>query len=199
MAEQEGPEFGKADFVLLDEVTMEHFMENLRLRYGVGDLGGTGTGWRMWAPPRDADPVRAVTGAPPAPGDPKSFVVWGKQPRGRKSCPSLCVCPSIPTAVPPFPAHTPQEEPAVPRGALSACPAARRFSKGRIYTYIGEVVVAVNPYRPMGLYGPAAVEQYRGRELYERPPHLFALADAAYKAMKRRAKDTCIVISGERG
>uniref|UniRef100_A0A8B9UGL0 Myosin IG n=1 Tax=Anas zonorhyncha TaxID=75864 RepID=A0A8B9UGL0_9AVES len=105
MAEQEGPEFGKADFVLLDEVTMEHFMENLRLR----------------------------------------------------------------------------------------------FSKGRIYTYIGEVVVAVNPYRPMGLYGPAAVEQYRGRELYERPPHLFALADAAYKAMKRRAKDTCIVISGESG
>lgn len=42
MAEQEGPEFGKADFVLLDEVTMEHFMENLRLRYGVGDLGGDG-------------------------------------------------------------------------------------------------------------------------------------------------------------
>lgn len=32
MAELEGPEFGKADFVLLDEVTMEHFMENLRLR-----------------------------------------------------------------------------------------------------------------------------------------------------------------------
>lgn len=78
MAEQEGPEFGKADFVLLDEVTMEHFMENLRLRYGVGGFFG---GWRrMWATPRDADPVRAVTGAPPAPGDPKSFVVWGKQP-----------------------------------------------------------------------------------------------------------------------
>ncbi|KAM9647790.1 unconventional myosin-Ig isoform 2-T2 [Morphnus guianensis] len=102
MAELEGPEFGKADFVLLDEVTMEQFLENLR----------------------------------------------------------------------------------------------RRFSQGRIYTYIGEVVVAVNPYRTLELYGPPAVERYRGRELYERPPHLFALADAAYKAMKRRAKDTCIVISG---
>lgn len=73
---------------------------------------------------------------------------------------------------------------------------ARRFLQGRIYTYIGEVVVAVNPYRMLDLYGPPAVERYRGRELYERPPHLFALADAAYKAMKRRAKDTCIVISG---
>lgn len=36
MAELEGPEVGKADFVLLDEVTMEQFVENLRLRYGAG-------------------------------------------------------------------------------------------------------------------------------------------------------------------
>lgn len=43
MAELEGPEFGKADFVLLDEVTMEQFLENLRLRYGLG--GGEGHRW----------------------------------------------------------------------------------------------------------------------------------------------------------
>lgn len=74
-----------------------------------------------------------------------------------------------------------------------------RFEKGRIYTYIGEVVVSVNPYRAMNVYGRDTVEQYKGRELYERPPHLFAIADAAYKAMKRRNKDTCIVISGNTG
>lgn len=71
-----------------------------------------------------------------------------------------------------------------------------RFEKGRIYTYIGEVVVSVNPYRQMDIYGNETIAAYRGRELYENAPHLYAVSDAAYKAMKRRAKDTCIVISG---
>lgn len=71
-----------------------------------------------------------------------------------------------------------------------------RFEKGRIYTYIGEVLVSVNPYRTMDIYGRDNIDAYRGRELYENPPHLYAVSDAAYKAMKRRAKDTCIVISG---
>lgn len=74
-----------------------------------------------------------------------------------------------------------------------------RFEKGRIYTFIGEVVVSMNPYKNLNIYGRDTIEQYKGRELYERPPHLFAIADAAYKAMKRRSKDTCIVISGGSG
>lgn len=76
----------------------------------------------------------------------------------------------------------------------TCCP--DRFEKGRIYTYIGEVVVSVNPYQQMDIYGKETIAAYRGRELYENPPHLYAVSDAAYKAMKRRAKDTCIVISG---
>ena len=83
------------------------------------------------------------------------------------------------------------------RFCLFVCLFVGRFEKGRIYTFIGEVVVSVNPYKQMDIYGKAIIDAYRGRELYENPPHLYSVADAAYKAMKRRAKDTCIVISGQ--
>ena len=64
---------------------------------------------------------------------------------------------------------------------------------------IGEVCVSVNPYKDIDLYTKNYVNSYKGREIYERPPHIFSIAESAYKTMKRSGKDTCIVISGESG
>ena len=57
-------------------------------------------------------------------------------------------------------------------------------------------MISVNPYRFVDLYNDDMVDEYRGKELYERPPHIFALADAAYIDMRRLHADSCIVITG---
>ncbi|CAO1341197.1 unnamed protein product [Diamesa hyperborea] len=76
----------------------------------------------------------------------------------------------------------------------------KRYQAGKIYTYIGEVVVSVNPYRQMNnLYGNDVITKYKGREFYENPPHLYAIADAAYRALRQQNNNTCIMISGESG
>lgn len=72
-----------------------------------------------------------------------------------------------------------------------------RYKKGKIYTYIGEVVVSINPYRPMSIYDRAYIQDYKGREMYEREPHIYALSDAVYRNMKRTGNNSCIVISGK--
>merc|ERR1719193_1643740 len=75
-----------------------------------------------------------------------------------------------------------------------------RHEKQKIHTYIGEVCVSVNPYTTLNnLYSDDIINNYKGREIFERPPHMYAIADAAYKSMQRNRKDTCIVISGESG
>lgn len=57
----------------------------------------------------------------------------------------------------------------------------------------------MNPYRTMNIYGNDNVTKYKGREFFENPPHVFAIADAAYRALKQQNDNTCILISGESG
>lgn len=57
--------------------------------------------------------------------------------------------------------------------------------------------MSVNPYKQMQIYGQDKVNEYKGRDLYERAPHIFAIADTAYRSMRQTGKDTCIMISGQ--
>ncbi|KAB1266474.1 Unconventional myosin-XV [Camelus dromedarius] len=74
-----------------------------------------------------------------------------------------------------------------------------RFERDLIYTYIGSILVSVNPYRMFGIYGPEQVQQYSGRALAENPPHLFAVANLAFAKMLDAKQNQCIIISGESG
>ncbi|XP_052526541.1 myosin-IIIa-like isoform X2 [Tympanuchus pallidicinctus] len=78
-----------------------------------------------------------------------------------------------------------------------------RFLRQQIYTDVGDILIAVNPFQPLQLYGREVSEQYRCHEKGTLPPHIFAVADRAYQAMLgrrgARPQSQCIVISGESG
>ncbi|XP_067334406.1 unconventional myosin-XV isoform X2 [Channa argus] len=75
----------------------------------------------------------------------------------------------------------------------------KRFERQHIYTYIGSILVSVNPYKMYNIYGTDMVLLYKGRALGENPPHLFAIANAAYSKMMDAKHNQVIIISGESG
>ncbi|XP_048577592.1 unconventional myosin-IXAa [Nematostella vectensis] len=74
-----------------------------------------------------------------------------------------------------------------------------RFALGRIYTYVGEILLAVNPFRFFPIYNPKFINVYNNKNLSSLPPHIFAIADVAFYRMLKEKKSQCIVISGESG
>lgn len=53
----------------------------------------------------------------------------------------------------------------------------QRHKDDAIYTYIGPVLVSVNPFKNMDkIYTKKYLRAYQGRMLYEEEPHIYALA-----------------------
>ncbi|XP_062386970.1 unconventional myosin-XV [Sardina pilchardus] len=75
----------------------------------------------------------------------------------------------------------------------------KRFERELIYTYIGSILVSVNPYRMLNIYGTDMVLQHKGHALGSNPPHLFAIANVSYTKMMDAKQNQCIIISGESG
>ncbi|XP_037541957.1 myosin VIa [Nematolebias whitei] len=75
-----------------------------------------------------------------------------------------------------------------------------RYSKDKIYTYVANILIAVNPYDDIPkLYSTETIKQYRGRSLGTLPPHVYAIADKAYRDMKVLKMSQSIIVSGESG
>uniref|UniRef100_A0A3B4YFR2 Unconventional myosin-Va-like n=1 Tax=Seriola lalandi dorsalis TaxID=1841481 RepID=A0A3B4YFR2_SERLL len=68
-----------------------------------------------------------------------------------------------------------------------------------IYTYCGIVLVAINPYEALPIYEADIINAYSGQNMGDMDPHIFAVAEEAYKHMARDEKNQSIIVSGESG
>ncbi|GLC68235.1 hypothetical protein PLESTF_000665000 [Pleodorina starrii] len=75
-----------------------------------------------------------------------------------------------------------------------------RYAYDDIYTYTGTILIAINPFTSLPhLYGDHMMNQYRGVEIGDYAPHVYAIADAAYRQMRKEMKGQSILVSGESG
>ncbi|KAM6553591.1 hypothetical protein CsatB_014353 [Cannabis sativa] len=72
-----------------------------------------------------------------------------------------------------------------------------RYSKDMIYSKAGPVLIAVNPFKDVQIYGDDLITAYRQKKLDS--PHVYATVDTAYNEMMRDEVSQSIIISGESG
>ncbi|KAJ4745293.1 Myosin-2 [Rhynchospora pubera] len=72
-----------------------------------------------------------------------------------------------------------------------------RFSRNFVYTKAGPVLIALNPFKEVPLYGKDLISAYREKQMDS--PHVYAIADAAFTGMMRDGINQSIIISGESG
>uniref|UniRef100_A0A1I8J1H0 Protein kinase domain-containing protein n=1 Tax=Macrostomum lignano TaxID=282301 RepID=A0A1I8J1H0_9PLAT len=76
-----------------------------------------------------------------------------------------------------------------------------RYSSDMVYTYLGDILLAINPFKQLPIYSDAVAERYRDAAKADNPPHVFAVADECLQRLRQcaGARGQCVVISGESG
>ncbi|KAJ1085124.1 hypothetical protein NDU88_005257 [Pleurodeles waltl] len=75
----------------------------------------------------------------------------------------------------------------------------RFLEASSIYTYCGIILVAINPYEQLPIYDEDIINAYSGQDMGDMDPHIFAVAEEAYKQLARYNKNQSLIISGESG
>ncbi|KAG7628941.1 Myosin N-terminal SH3-like [Arabidopsis thaliana x Arabidopsis arenosa] len=77
---------------------------------------------------------------------------------------------------------------------------ATRYELNEIYTYTGNILIAVNPFQGLPhLYDAEVMEKYKEAYFKELNPHVFAIGGIAYREMINEGRNKCILVSGESG
>jgi len=74
-----------------------------------------------------------------------------------------------------------------------------RYQAKMIHTYSGLFVIVINPYKRYPLYTHRVCKIYLGKRRNEAPPHLWSIAEVAYRNMLTAKKDNALLITGESG
>merc|ERR1719367_1689798 len=75
-----------------------------------------------------------------------------------------------------------------------------RYLKDKIYTFVANILIAINPYDDIKhLYESKTIKSYHGKSLGTMPPHVFAIADKAFRDMKVLKQSQSVIVSGESG
>ncbi|EGT50633.1 hypothetical protein CAEBREN_01678 [Caenorhabditis brenneri] len=75
----------------------------------------------------------------------------------------------------------------------------QRYFSNLYYTYSGLFCVVINPYKRIPIYTDTIAEQFKCKKRKEMPPHIFAVADEAYRSMLQERDDQSILCTGESG
>ncbi|KAH8097375.1 hypothetical protein JL720_265 [Aureococcus anophagefferens] len=74
-----------------------------------------------------------------------------------------------------------------------------RFRMDLIYTNTGPILIAMNPFKWLPIYGDDVIGRYHGRPYGALPPHCYQEAEDAFTSLQRTRKNQAIVICGESG
>ncbi|KFH42055.1 Myosin type-2 heavy chain-like protein [Hapsidospora chrysogenum ATCC 11550] len=74
-----------------------------------------------------------------------------------------------------------------------------RYQADLIYTYSGLFLVTVNPYCPLPIYTNEYINMYKGRSREDTKPHIFAMADEAFRNLVEEGRNQSILVTGESG
>ncbi|KAI6782526.1 Myosin type-2 heavy chain-like protein [Emericellopsis cladophorae] len=74
-----------------------------------------------------------------------------------------------------------------------------RYQADLIYTYSGLFLVTVNPYCPLPIYTNDYINMYKGRSREDTKPHIYAMADEAFRNLVEEGRNQSILVTGESG
>jgi myosin heavy subunit len=68
-----------------------------------------------------------------------------------------------------------------------------------IYTRTGPILIAMNPFKALPLYGDNVMQRYRGKPYGDMPPHPYQESEDCLQRLQELGENQCVVICGESG